>query len=264
VLCHSRAREADVHGDLSDAEQASRTLNDLAPDVVVNLAALTDVDECERKPQLAYLTNVRIVENLGRWIRDSGNKSYLVQLSTDQVYDGPGPHKEHDVTLGNYYGFSKYAAELAATVASGIVLRTNFFGPSHCPGRRSLTDWLLQSLIQQRAITAFNDIRFSPLSIERLVDLLGAIVARRRQGIFNLGSRNGMSKAEFAYMFAAVMGVPTTCMTSGTSDRMKLVAYRPKDMRMDSSSFEDAFGVALPTLQEEIHSMKRAYAYEAG
>jgi dTDP-4-dehydrorhamnose reductase len=143
-------------------------------------------------------------------------------------------------------------------------LRTNFFGPSHCPGRRSLTDWLLQSLIQQRAITAFNDIRFSPLSIERLVDLLGAIVARRRQGIFNLGSRNGMSKAEFAYMFAAVMGVPTTCMTSGTSDRMKLVAYRPKDMRMDSSSFEDAFGVALPTLQEEIHSMKRAYAYEAG
>src|SRR5256885_13003403 len=83
--------------------------NDLAPDVVVNLAGLTDVDECERKPQLAYLTNVRIVENLGQWIRDGGNKSYLVQVSTDQVYDGPGPHKEHDVTLGNYYGFSKYA-----------------------------------------------------------------------------------------------------------------------------------------------------------
>jgi dTDP-4-dehydrorhamnose reductase len=92
VLGHSRGREADIYGDLTDARQVSSALDEAAPDVVVNLAALTDVDECERKPQLAYLANVRIVENLARWIRANGSRTYLVQVSTDQVYDGPGPH----------------------------------------------------------------------------------------------------------------------------------------------------------------------------
>jgi len=44
-------------------------------------------------------------------------------------------------------------------------------------------------------------------------------------------------------------------------DKAKLVAKRAKDMRMDSSRFEKEYGVELPTLKQEIQSMKSAYSY---
>lgn len=260
LSCHPQEGSSEVRVDFSQPDQARSVLDDAKPDVIINLAALTNVDECERRPQLAYLSNVRTVENLARWIRSHGDRCHLVQISTDQVYDGTGPHKEADIVLSNYYGFSKYAGELAASLVPSTILRTNFFGPSQIAGRASLSDWLLQSLRHREPITVFDDVCFSPLSIQRLVSLIDRVVDRRLQGVFNLGSRQGMSKADFAFALADTMDLPTDAVTRGPSTQVPLKAYRPKDMRMDSSRFEDAFGIQLPTLQEELNSMKAAYA----
>ena len=263
VLTSARSGSAEVLVDLTDADRVMSALDEAAPEVIVNLAALTDVDECERNPQLAYLGNVRIVENLAKWMRESGNRCHLVQVSTDQVYDGPGPHKEDEITLTNIYGFSKYAGELAAAAVPSTVLRTNFFGPSRCPGRMSLSDWLVQSLTRGDPITVFEDVRFSALSLHRLVELVEFVLGRRQPGIFNLGPKTGMSKADFAFALAEVLGRPTRCMSRGTSHKAKLAAYRPRDMCMDSSRFEEVFGIELPDMIEEIHSTKVAYADES-
>ena len=263
VLSNARNGEDDVRVDLANTSQVNTVLDKMMPAIIVNLAALTNVDECERNPQHAYLANVRIVENLSKWIQSNGDTCHLVQISTDQVYDGPGPHTEDDITLSNYYGFSKYAGELAAAAVSSTILRTNFFGPSQCPARMSLSDWLVQSLNRSDPITVFDDVRFSPLSLQRLVELLELLIVRRQQGVFNLGSREGMSKADFAFTLAGVLGLPTKNVSRGISEKINLTAYRPKDMCMDSSRFEEVFGIQLPTLQEEIKSMKAAYADKA-
>lgn len=263
VLSNARNGEDDVRVDLANISQVNTVLDKMMPAIIVNLAALTNVDECERNPQHAYLANVRIVENLSKWIQSNGDKCHLVQISTDQVYDGPGPHTEDDITLSNYYGFSKYAGELAAAAVSSTILRTNFFGPSQCPARMSLSDWLVQSLNRGDPITVFDDVHFSPLSLQRLVQLLELLIVRRQQGVFNLGSREGMSKADFAFALAGVLGLPTKNVSKGTSEKINLAAYRPKDMCMDSTRFEEVFGIQLPTLQEEIKSMKAAYADKA-
>lgn len=262
VVRHARNGGGDVSAELTDAKQVDALLNEVMPEVIINLAALTNVDECERNPQSAYLTNVRVVENLAKWIKDRGNACHLVQLSTDQVYDGIGPHQEDEITLSNYYGFSKYAGELAASRIPSTVLRTNFFGRSQCSNRKSLSDWLVHSLTKGDPITVFDDVQFSPLSMQRLVELLEHASLKRQQGIYNLGSRDGMSKSDFAFTLAEVLNLPTQHMRRGGSCSVDLEAYRPKDMRMDSSRFEDAFGISLPTLKEEIQSMKAVYAHE--
>jgi dTDP-4-dehydrorhamnose reductase len=260
VLAHGRTAPADVVADLLDPGAISSSFSRAAPDVVVNLAASTDVDECERNPQGAYLANVRVVENVSDWIRRAGGGCHLVQVSTDQIYDGPGPHGEDQVTIMNYYAFSKYAGELAALSVPSTVLRTTFFGPSKSPGKSSLSDWLVNAMRKGDAITVFDDVLFTPLSMQRLSETLDTVIAQRHPGVFNLGSRDGMSKADFAFALASAMGLPVASVKRGTSDSVKLRAYRPKDMRMDSSRFQRAFGVTLPTLQEEITSMKEAYA----
>jgi dTDP-4-dehydrorhamnose reductase len=249
-----------VNGDLADSSVALSLLDRVQANVIVNLAANTSVDDCERHPQCAYLTNVRLVENIADWIRRNGVKSHLIHISTDQVYDGPGPHSEADVTLTNYYAFSKYAGELAATAVGAVVLRTNFFGPSHCEGRQSISDWLVRSFRESKPITVFDDVHFNPLSIARLCAVIGEVVLNPVPGIYNLGSREGMTKAAFAFALARVTGLSASQAAVGSSNGAKLVAYRPKDMRMDCARFERSFGVTLPRLAEEIESMRSAYA----
>ena len=260
VVTHSRNGQSKVHADLSLGDQVSSVLDGVAPEVIINLVGLTNVDECERSPQKAYFANVLSVENLAKWIRKNGTGCHLVHISTDQVYDGAALHDEDDVNLTNYYAFSKYAGELVAASVCGSILRTSFFGPSKCLGRMSLSDWFVQSLKQRSSITAFDDVKFSPLSLQRLVELVELVSVNRQPGIFNLGTKNGMSKADFAFMLAETLDLPTNTIKRGFSDSLKLEAYRPKDMRMNLSRFENTFGVQLPNLKEEIYSMKAAYA----
>ncbi len=263
VVEHGFAARADVHADLRSASETAAMLTQVRPTCIINLAALTNVDACEADPHRAYLLNVASVENICQWIRQERlvqRDCHLIQISSDQLYDGPGPHHEAQVTIRNCYAFSKIAAELAAASVPSTILRTNFFGPSRCPGRSSFSDWIYQSLKQDLALQVFEDVLFSPLSIDSLSGMIERVLEKKPQGTFNLGSREGLSKADFAFAFAEALALPTRQLRRSQSAEMaKLKAYRPKDMRMDSRRFEQKMNLSLPTLADEILSMRSAY-----
>jgi dTDP-4-dehydrorhamnose reductase len=86
------------------------------------------------------------------------------------------------------------------------------------------------------------------------------VVSTRPIGLFNLGAREGMSKADFAFALAEVVGLPTKHVTRTiSSSRSALGAYRPKDMRMDSSFFEQTLGLKLPRLIDQIQALRSDY-----
>jgi dTDP-4-dehydrorhamnose reductase len=184
------------------------------------------------------------------------------------VYDAQegssGPFPENLASVYNTYGFSKIAAEFAALQVRACALRTNFFGKSERSGRLSFSDWLYQALSNTQQINVFEDVLFSPLGMPTLVQQLANIVQQQPIGVFNLGSREGLSKADFAFAFAEAAGLPTDSMTRATSSAStQIQAYRPKDMRMDSSQLEALLGVTLPTLREEIQQCGRTYRESA-
>ena len=260
VKVHARSGDIDCHADLSIPEAVLKLLDKIKPEVIVNLVGLTDVDRCEELPNQAYLANVRTVENIVTWIKQEKAPCHLVHVSTDQVYDGNGAQAEEQVTLTNYYAFSKYAGELAAARVPSTILRTNFFGRSHCAKRVSLTDWLYRSLSNGDDIQVFDDVLFSPLSMTTLSEMIELIIRKKSVGVFNLGSHVGMSKADFAFAFAEELDRPTRTMTRTTTDKVTfLKTYRPKDMRMDSLKFENILGVKLPFLRDEIKRVVREY-----
>jgi dTDP-4-dehydrorhamnose reductase len=261
VLRHGLRADADYQADLCDYEPAAAMLDHCRPECIINLVALTDVDLCERRPHDAYRLNVASVAHLCRWVRSSATAScHLVQLSTDQLYDGNGPHRESAVTIRNTYAFSKIAAESIAVGVLSTVIRTNFFGRSRCPTRSSFSDWIYDSVRADRSLSLFEDVLFSPLSLVTLCDMIERVVRLRPLGVFNVGAAGGLSKADFAYAFAAALGLPTTQLRrEQSSSARQLVAYRPKDMRMDSSLFERAMGLRLPTVADEIASQRTEY-----
>lgn len=257
-LGHTQA--ADLNADLASYEQAAQALDQSQPEVIINLVALTNVDRCEKHPQEAYLRNVRPVENLCLWMQAADRPCHFIQISSDQVYDGVGPHTEGELTIRNHYAMSKLAGEFAAATIPSTILRTNFVGPSYREGRASLTDWLHSALRGMAPIKLFTDVMFSPLAIDTLCDCIERSIIERPLGVFNLGSHDGMSKADFALAFAEATGLPTTnVVLSKASAVATLTARRPTDMRMQCDRFEGRMGLKLPRLIDEIQRLAHDY-----
>lgn len=260
VITHGFSGLAQEHADLCDFAQARALVSRVKPDCIVNLAALTNVDLCEREPNNAYLLNVVTVSNLVRAIKEQAPRCHLIQISTDQVYDANGPSLETQAKITNTYAFSKITAELVATSVSSTILRTTFFGRSRCTNRSSFSDWIVQALRNDMSLKVFDDILFSPLEIKTLASLIERVVRIRPLGLFNLGASEGMSKADFAFALADIMALPSNRIVRIDSTfSQELYAYRPKDMRMDSSLFERTMSLQLPNLIDQLHLLRSDY-----
>ena len=259
LLTHSRNSDTDYKFDLSNASLVRNNLNRIKPDIIFNLAANTNVDICEGNKHMAYSDNVTSVQNISSWLNNSPANCRLIHISTDQLYDGRGPHKEIDSKAMNYYAHSKLLSEAPVLNSKGLVLRTNFFGKSNVKERLSFSDWIYSALVEKTKITVFDDIYFSPLSMETLTKLLSELVVSDLIGLYNLGSNNGMSKASFAYKFAMYLGMNSSNISVGSQESSSLLAYRPKDMRMCCKKFEEDFKLDLPNLEEEIKKVAGEY-----
>jgi dTDP-4-dehydrorhamnose reductase len=255
----SREGGFDLQFNPSDAQAWHSVLSDQRPETVVNLAAATDVDRCEKDPQWAFDANVGPVLAFIRAARHSGLRPHLVQISTDHLYDGTGPHNEDEVRPCNVYALSKLTAELAAREHPSTVLRTNFFGASRSPERRSFSDWIVNSLRAGTQITLFDNVLFSAIHLDTLCDVVARAIEVQPCGTFNVGTADGISKADFALALAKRLGLSTANMHVGSVAEVSLRARRPMDMRMVTTRFEKAFGMPAPMMIDEMNQTEEDY-----
>jgi len=248
-------RSGEVQCDITCPSATKEIITSTVPDVVFNCAAWTNVDRCEADPKTAYLLNATAVGNIVHALPKS---TKLVQISTDQVYpDTAGPHAEDETGPVNVYGSSKLAGEEAALQhANTSVLRVNFFGPSRTVGRKSLSDWVEESLMARQRISIFTDSLFSPLHVETLAAFICLVGKEDLKGVFNVGSREGLSKAAFALQVAKTMGIQTETAQEQRSTAIPDRAKRPSDLRMAITKFEEKCGLSMPTLQSEILKLR--------
>ena len=250
VISSSR-NSGDLPADLASADSVKKLIEDSEPNWVIHTAARTNVDDCERRPALAYRDNVLPVANL---VKNLSTDVHLLYLSTDQVYPARhGPHKEDDVGPMNIYGKSKLAGENKALCHQKVtIVRTNFFGPSLSNNRQSLDDFVINSLRHGKEITLFSDVLFSPLHMTTLASLSLQLFKKSIMGIFNLGSNCGFSKAEFGLMIAKRLSIQTKTAIVAPSSTILSRAPRPTDLRVDPRKIEQRLRVRMPTLVEEI------------
>jgi dTDP-4-dehydrorhamnose reductase len=239
-----------------------QVLHAIKPSAVVNLIALSNVDACEKSLSAAYQTNVRCVETIATVIMGMSKKPHLIQISTDHLYQGVGPHDEGSAFPINVYALTKLTGEWVAQQASATILRTNFFGKSQHSDRRSFSDWIYESLILKREFTVFDDVYFSALNMQTLSASIAQAIAAQKPGVFNLGTRDGISKAEFAKKFAACLHLDTRHMRIGSHRDVQLTAPRPTDMRLHVARFERAFNTTLPSMDHQIQEAAQRYKGE--
>jgi len=262
VVCQGRGQNADMRLDPADTHSVENALRATRAEVAINLVGSTNVHKCEADPAYAYHVNAATVYALSTAIKRSvGTKTHLIHISTDQVYSGTGPHEESEVQPINVYGLSKYAGETAALNIGATVLRTNFFGKSQCPGRKSLSDWVVDNLRSHAHITVFSDVRFSALNMRSLGRIIDGVIAERPAGVLNVGCRDGISKAEFAISLGQALGLSVDSLRVGVSAEAGLQVRRPNDMTLCVKRIEGALGITCPTFAEEIEKTAKEYCH---
>jgi len=105
--------------DISKRESIKKVVYDFYPDVIINAAAFTNVDLCEKEKEIAWKINVKGVEYLADFARILD--AHLIHVSTDYVFDGKnGPYSERDIPKPiSYYGRTKLASENVKVVLGG-------------------------------------------------------------------------------------------------------------------------------------------------
>jgi len=145
-----------------------------APDVIVNLAGCSNVDEVEREPWEYYHVNRVWPANLARWCAANGRK--FIQVSTQAVYQSPGNNMDQP----NAYGRQKRAAEVSTLANGGIVVRLTFvlgIRPLPHVGRKNPLEAMLEGQSPQVC-----DRFFSPLFAWDAAELLWDAVLTAKTG----------------------------------------------------------------------------------
>lgn len=217
--------------DVSDFKNVASVFQDFSPDVVINCAAMTQVDDCESEREICWRVNADAVENLAKQCRKFG--SHLIQVSTDFIFDGlTGPYREADRPNPlSYYGRSKLAGENGVRQAGldrwAIARTVLVFGTGENLSRSNFVLWVANSLKQGKSISVVTDQFRSPTYVRDLADGIERIVRFKKKGIYHLSGRETLSVYDIAVTTAEVFGLDRTLINKTDGSQFKQAALRP-------------------------------------
>lgn len=118
------------------------------PDIIINCAALTNIDTCEKFPKKSYGINVKSVENIFKIKKKNGLNFFFIQISTDSLYDASSNinNKENSIPkINNIYSKHKYMLEKICLKNNCLILRTNFFGKY----KNNFSNWIYKKFVSK-------------------------------------------------------------------------------------------------------------------
>ena len=168
---------------LLDKDKIKNLLNKINPQIVINCAAYTAVDDAENNENIASAINFEAVEIISNWCNANG--SFLIHFSTDYVFDGKKeiPYLETDLPNPlNVYGKTKYLGEQAflKSKCNGICLRTSWV---HSNYGRNFFLTIKNLLIKNPIVKIVNDQFGVPTTTNFLVKISDIIIKRNLKKI---------------------------------------------------------------------------------
>lgn len=282
ILCIATARGANrlvntkgyeyAELDITNFENVSAVFSHFMPDVVINTAAMTNVDACETDKENCWLMNVTavlnqvtVLETLSKQKPDY--KPQLIHLSTDFIFDGThGPLDENEKPNPlSYYAESKLAAEKIVQASSlhwAMARTVLVYGIVDNMSRSNIVLWVKQNLEQGKVINVVDDQFRTPTLAEDLADGCILIAEKKAQGIYNISGKDFLSILELANLVADYYKLDKSLIKPSKSADIKQPAKRPpitgfiidkakKELGYDPHSFTEG----IQFLEEQLKKM---------
>lgn len=228
-----------IQMDISKQEEIIKVLEEIKPNVIVHLAAFTDVEKCEMQKDKADLLNTKATKFLVK--ESEKNNVFFVYVSTDYVFDGKkGLRKENDIPNPiNHYGKSKLEAEKIIKNSSSnfLIIRTSTPFGIHSD-KKNFPLWVKENLEMKNEIHVVIDQFTSPTYVPNLTKMMIDAIKKGITGTINLVGATRISRFEFAKIIAEKFELDSSLIKPIKIQEMKWKAIRPKDSSLDSSKAE--------------------------
>jgi dTDP-4-dehydrorhamnose reductase len=252
--------------DLSQPAQLRNLVREYRPQIIVNAAAYTAVDQAEAEPELAFRINQDAPAALAEAARSLD--AALIHYSTDYVFDGrkKAPYLETDATNPlNVYGKSKLAGEQAITASNAayLILRTSWV---YSLRRSSFVTKVLEWSRTQQILRVVDDQVSGPTWCRSLAEITAQVLSRggdnpvtwldERSGIYHLAGEGYASRLEWAQAILRYDPHPeeqqTQALHAARSQDFPTAAERPAYSMLNTDRFFRTFGLRLPDWRQSL------------
>ena len=242
--------------DLAIYKNLESLLKENQPNIIINTIALTDVNYCESNVDQAFKSNTQVVKNIATYYHLENCQFYFIQISSDQIYFGDGPHDENSICQPvNVYSLTKYFGEFYANKINSCIIRTNFFDIFEDKKHFSFLNFAINNLRNNEKINGYSDIFYTPVHISSLSDLIMYLCDKPINGIYNFGCKKGISKLDFIKKISLKFKFNSNLINSVISSNDQKIA-RPKDMRLDCLKLETDISWKISDIDEEISKIE--------
>ena len=235
--------------DIRNQVGLKEVINSTSPDLVVNLAAMTNVDACEKNPKLAGEINVAGLQH----ICDSFSGK-IIQLSTDYVFDGKaGPYKEEDqVCPVSIYGKTKLAAEhiLLDSNLNNLVVRGNVLYDYSSHTNASFLNWVVLSLKEGKEIKVVEDQYNNPTWTRSMADIIYLCISNDINGIIHWGDADYLSRYDFSKLIAEKFSLDSSLITPILTEELDQIATRPLQSGLIADKLINMLEVIPPSIND--------------
>lgn len=242
--------------DLRQTQSIFKSLSEVKPDVVVNTAAMTDVGLCEKMRDEALLINTTSVTHLANWCH--GNKSKLIHISTDYVFNGlDGPYiEDSEPSPINFYGLTKYLAELLIKnlLENYVIVRpTILYGYNDKNDKQTFPIKVMKELGEKKQITVDNLRIKYPTLIDDVANGIVKLIDADMNGIVHFSNREPVTRYKWTLMIADIFDLPKEAII-GKPIEEKLSPPKPANVELINSR---NLRVNFRSIREGLHIMRQ-------
>lgn len=238
---------------------------EIKPDVIINTAAITNVDYCEKFKKNAFDVNVTGTKNISEIADKIGSK--LIHISTDAVFSGDKKFytEEDEPNPVNIYGKTKFEGEkIVSKIEDSVILRPSvIFGwiPSEYiktrdESRKTMNFglWVLDQLNKKNKMSIVNDQFNTPTLADNMAKNILEILQKDVKGIFHLSGLSCISRLDFSKKIARSFGYSENLINSTSTKKLKQIAPRTLESCLKCNKIVKN-GIKLLTIDQSIEIM---------
>jgi dTDP-4-dehydrorhamnose reductase len=225
--------------DITKPNEVNLCINKYNPDIVINTAALTDVDFCEDNKSIAISVNVEGLKNL---IKYTSKKTKIIHISTDYVYNGEQCFytEESKPDPINYYGKTKLEADnflIGSNKIYAIIRPNTIYHGSNI----NFFTWVYKNISNNNKIKVVNDQICNPSYIPSLVNSIIDIIIMNGLGLYQHGSKDSLSRYQFALRIAKKYKFSPDLIIESNTLNLNQSALRPMKSILNTDKIENDF-----------------------
>lgn len=241
--------------DIRDKGKGEQILAELRPEVLINLAAFTDVDGCEERRELAYSVNAHGPKILAELCYRFGTK--LVHFSTDYVFDGTkgSPYSEDDPPNPiSYYGLTKLEGEreVLSRLTDCLIIRTQWV---YGGGTTDFPRMIIERC-RTGEVSVVYDQFGSPTYAKDIGPPIKALIDKQSRGIYHVANSGSCSWLEFARQIVDSLAIPCRLRPISAS-ALGRRARRPAYSVLDTSKLRTETGLEMRDWREALKEYLR-------